>query len=452
VADPIVWQYEVGSSSGGVDELAVDARFAPVAEGSFGVDDDAAPYVRGLAYLPSAPGAAWVPIEGSGSSWRVPCANGCRMRYRYALREAAASLKEPQTAIASSEVLVAPPATWLLRPEAAGGRFRFHVAIEPPWRFATGVHPSPGGPPDTFEGATSDLEDSSFAAFGAFDDATIQSGGVRAEAAIARDLTLSSDDVTRWVKAAVDGLVAYYEHPFVDRVLVIVMPGQAGSSTRGETLGDGGAAVLVRAAGAMTAAATRDDWVMTHELIHVSLPSLSREHAWLSEGIATYVEPMVRARAGLVTPERYWHDLVEGLPQGLPEAGDEGLERTHTWGRTYWGGALFCFVADLTIRERTGNARSLDDVLRGIVASGAHVESHWAIDRFLEAGDRAAGNKVLEELYRDMGLAPGSVDLAGLWQRLGVRIGSGRVTFDDSAPLAAVRRSITQAATGAASH
>jgi hypothetical protein len=50
-----------------------------------------------------------------------------------------------------------------------------------------------------------------------------------------------------------------------------------------------------------------------------------------------------------------------------------------------------------------------------------------------------------------MGLAPGSVDLPQLWRRLGVRTASGRVTFDDSAPLAAVRRSITQAA-GPASH
>jgi hypothetical protein len=443
-----VWQYEVGSALGGVDELVVDARFAPVAEGSFGVDDDAAPYVRSLAYLPAAAGAAWIPVEGAGPSWRVPCASGCRMRYRYALREATTALKEPQTAIASGDVLVAPPATWLLRPEAADGRFRFHVAIAPPWGFASGVRRAPGGAPDTFEGATADLEDSSFAVFGAFDDETIQSGAVQTEVAVARHLALSSADVARWVKTAVDGIVAYYEHPFVDRVLVIVMPGQAGSSTRGETLGDGGPAVLVRAASGMTADATRDDWVMTHELIHVSLPSLGREHAWLSEGIATYVEPIVRARAGLVTPEAYWHDLVEGLPQGLPAAGDEGLERTHTWGRTYWGGALFCFVADLTIRERSGNARSLDDALRGIVASGAHVESHWTIDRFIEAGDRGAGTTVLEELYRDMGLAPGSVDLAQLWQRLGVRLESGRVTFDDGAPLAALRRSITQASAG----
>ncbi len=193
----------------------------------------------------------------------------------------------------------------------------------------------------------------------------------------------------------------------------------------------------------MTAAGTRDDWVVTHELLHVSQPSLGRAHAWLSEGMATYVEPIVRARAGLVTPEKFWGDLVEGLPQGLPGAGDQGLERTQTWGRTYWGGALFCLAADVAIRERTGNARSFDDALRAVVATGADVETYWSIDRFLEVGDRGTGTGVLEELYRSMALAPGTVDLPVMWRRLGVRVEAGRVTFDDNAPLAAVRRALT---------
>jgi predicted metalloprotease with PDZ domain len=181
---------------------------------------------------------------------------------------------------------------------------------------------------------------------------------------------------------------------------------------------------------------------MTHELLHVSLPSLSREHTWLSEGIATYVEPVVRARDGQITAEKFWRDLLDGLPQGLPEAGDEGLERTHTWGRTYWGGSLFCFVADVTLRERTQNARSLDDVLRAVVATGATVESHWEIERFLDVGDRATGLRVLHELYDRMGLAPGTIDLPALWSRLGVIRNGDRVAFDDRAPLALIRRSI----------
>jgi len=440
-ATSVVWDYEAVANHGGIDGLAVEARFAPMAAGALRVDDDAAPFVRDVAY---AKGEAWVGVEAREASWSVPCASGCRVRYRYGLGEAAAKLNDPETAIGTRDVIVAPPATWLLRPDAAGGRFRLHVTIDRPWRFASAMPVPPGAATETFEAPTESLGYSSFAAFGAFDVDAIQRGTLRANVAIAPGLApLSPADVTRWVATAVDGILAYYGRPFVDRVLVIVLPGAPGDPTRGETLGAAGPAVLVRAAPGLTPAALRDDWVVTHELLHVSLPSLGPEHAWLSEGIATYVEPVVRARTGLVTHEVYWRELVEGLPQGLPEAGDRGLERTNTWGRTYWGGALFCFVADIAIREQTRNTRSFDDALRGIVAAGADVEAHWTVERFIEVGDRATGTAALAELYRSMALAPGTIDLASLWQRLGVHVESGKVTFDDRAPLAPIRRAMT---------
>lgn len=45
------------------------------------------------------------------------------------------------------------------------------------------------------------------------------------------------------------------------------------------------------------------------------------------------------------------------IHQGLPQANDRSLDRTHTWARTYWGGALYCLVADVGIREQTDNRR-----------------------------------------------------------------------------------------------
>ena len=38
------------------------------------------------------------------------------------------------------------------------------------------------------------------------------------------------------------------------------------------------------------------------------------------------------------------------------------------WAMTYWGGALFCLLADVEIREKTGNARAHDDALPAINA------------------------------------------------------------------------------------
>src|ERR1700683_5400195 len=47
---------------------------------------------------------------------------------------------------------------------------------------------------------------------------------------------------------------------------------------------------------------------------------------------------------GNVTVAEVWGDMVRYMPQGLPAAGDEGLDHTFTWGRTYWGGALCCLL------------------------------------------------------------------------------------------------------------
>jgi hypothetical protein len=432
-------------------DLRVEATLASASAGAVAVDDDVMPFVHDVEY---AAGSAWLPAAAGNGGWLTPChAAGCRLRYRVALGAAAASIRDVETAWAAGGLVVAPPSAWLLRPAGAGdgvddaARFRFHVSTDG-GGFATGVHPAAGGAPDTYEAPANAIDSVSFAVFGAFHGARVAAGGARLDVAIApQGLSVADADAARWVETAAGALGAYYGRFPVGRTLVVVAPG-GGPVTRGETLGDGGPAIVVRAASAFTGASIADDWVLTHELVHVTLPTLGRAHAWLEEGIATYVEPIARARAGLVPPVRFWRDLVEGLPQGLPGAGDEGLERTHTWGRTYWGGALFCFVADIRIRERTGGARSFDDALRGVIAAGDDVESRWDVARFVDTGDRATGTTVLAELYRELALAPGRTDLAALWTRLGVRVAGGPgapslVGFDDSAPLAAARHAIT---------
>jgi predicted metalloprotease with PDZ domain len=135
------------------------------------------------------------------------------------------------------------------------------------------------------------------------------------------------------------------------------------------------------------------------------------------------------------------------MPHGLPAEGDLGLDRTHTWGRTYWGGALFCLLADVEIRERTQGQRSLDDALKAVLAAGGSISTRWSLGRTLDAADGAVGAPVLRELYARLGPRPASTDLSGLWKRLGLVVHEGRVDFDEGAPLAALRRAITRGPT-----
>ena len=136
-------------------------------------------------------------------------------------------------------------------------------------------------------------------------------------------------------------------------------------------------------------------------------------------------------------------DHLLGL--GEPQAGDHGLDNTHTWGRTYWGGALFSLLADVRIRQQTHNKQGLQDALRGILAAGGNITEDWEIERALAAGDKATGTTVLTDLYRQTRDLPSPVDLAALWKQLGIqRAPDGTIHFDPAAPLADVRVAITR--------
>ena len=153
--------------------------------------------------------------------------------------------------------------------------------------------------------------------------------------------------------------------------------------------------------------------------------------------------PLV-GKDGTVTVQQVWGDMVRDMHQGQPGPGDQGLDGTHTWGRTYWGGAIFCLLADVQIRERTSNRFGLQHALRGILAAGGTIEYDWSIEDAFAAGDAAVKVAVLTELYGQMKDKPVTTDLDQLWKRLGVEASNGSVVFHPDAPLAAVRQSITK--------
>src|SRR6516164_1630999 len=206
-----------------------------------------------------------------------------------------------------------------------------------------------------------------------------------------------------WITKAATAVTNYYQRYPVAVVNITVnlrnRPGTGG----GHASGWNGARIEIAAGRNTTAAQFDDDWVMTHEMVHLAFPSVAEKHHWIEEGLATYVEPVARARVGQLTPEKIWGDMVEGMPNGLPEEGDRGLDETPTWGRTYWGGALFCLFADVAIRERTHNQRSLGDALIGILRAGGNIATAWRIDHVTSVGDAATGVPVLAETYAQMG-------------------------------------------------
>ena len=265
--------------------------------------------------------------------------------------------------------------------------------------------------------------------------------------------------VLEWIRRSADIVTHYYGRFPVQELRIRVQPvsgdGVQGGTTfggaaiGGAAIGRAGGLIRVRVGRDVTASQLVEDWVLVHEMIHLALPDVGEDHAWLSEGISVYVEGISRAQAGNRTVEDVWTEQFHSMPKGLPQAGDRGLDNTHTWGRTYWGGALFCLEADVEIHRRTHNRYGLRDALRAVNRESGGLVSDWPIERVFSTGDKAVGVPVLEELYAKMKDAPMAPDLAVLWRQLGVEAAEPSLRLRDDAPLSDVRKAIMRPAAAA---
>lgn len=169
-------------------------------------------------------------------------------------------------------------------------------------------------------------------------------------------------------------------------------------------------------------------WVPVHEFSHLAMPFIDREDAWLSEGISTYYQEVLRARAGLHSPEDAWTNLEHGFRRGDRDGtgrslADESrdMRRTAAFRRVYWAGAAIALMADVEIRRRSSGARSLDDALEHLnecCASGGRTMSAREAIRQLDQIESGAFGAVagrhlgssdfprLAETYRALGIAP----------------------------------------------
>ena len=272
----------------------------------------------------------------------------------------------------------------------------------------------------------------------------LEIGGAHIEVAVnANFRQLSDAELKQWVHDAADSVTTYYGHFPVSHLVLKISSFDGAGVRSGRTFAKDGGLIMIRVGTETSAGELSQDWMMTHEMVHLAFPSVADEHHWIEEGLSTYIEPIARIQAGHLGAASMWSDLVHDLPKGLPAAGDRGLDHTHTWGRTYWGGALFCFLADIQIRRETKNGKGLQDALRGILDAGGNMEHDWELEDALRVGDRATGTHVLMDLYREMRDKPVETNLDALWQQLGVKLEKDAVRFQEDAELAAIRRAIT---------
>jgi hypothetical protein len=260
------------------------------------------------------------------------------------------------------------------------------------------------------------------------------------------ELALPRERLQRWVDESEALIRETFGALPVAELCVRVQPRGRARGIRDGTTGpqDGGALIEVGVGGAADERALERDWVLVHEMVHLAIPELPPAQHWFEEGAATYLEPFARARGGKQSEQDVWRELTRNYAQGQPRPGEGGLEDTRTWARTYYGGALFCLVADIEIARATHGTKSLRDAFAGTVARGISIRQHSDLEHFAAELDRALGVEVVAALHARWAHTPVQVDLAALWKELGVVREGHAIRFDDSAPLAGWRAGLVR--------
>lgn len=250
-----------------------------------------------------------------------------------------------------------------------------------------------------------------------------------------------TEPLLQWIKRS-EGIVAGYYGRFPISALRVQVVPESGAGVRSGKTWAG--FIRMQVGRDVSAGQLMDDWVLVHEMTHLALPDVGDSQNWFSEGLAVYVEGIARVQAGNRSQQDVFTEQMRQMPKGMPQSGDQGLDHTHTWARTYWGGAMFCFLADVEIHRRTANRMGLQDAMRAVTEASGGLAADWPITRVFAVADAATGTKVFEDLYMQMKDKPVTPDLADLWTKLGVMSDGGTITLHDDAPLAHVRRAIMQ--------
>jgi len=189
------------------------------------------------------------------------------------------------------------------------------------------------------------------------------------------------------------------------------------------------------------------DWTATHEFSHMLIPYISSRDRWLSEGLASYYQNVLRARNGNLTEREAWQKLYEGFQRGedgthggsLAEATRNGWRSTM---RVYWSGAAMMLKADMQLREISGGEQSLDTALMSLSSCCMENGKTWRARDMFKRLDELTGTTIFTGLYQEHVNEDQFPDMRPAWKHLGISTRRDRVRLTEDAPLAAVRISI----------
>lgn len=116
-------------------------------------------------------------------------------------------------------------------------------------------------------------------------------------------------------------------------------------------------------------AALQQDWTVYHEFSHLLIPYQGWGDKWFSEGLASYYQNVIQARAGQLSALQARQKMLAGFNRGvaqnpaphLPLATlSDQMAQYRAYMRVYWSGAWYFLQADIALRQQQ---QSLDMAL-----------------------------------------------------------------------------------------
>ena len=435
-------RYDAELAESGRNLLTVELRCSGRLQGFRAVETLAARHILDLSTL------GGEPLSREGSTWllegRLP-----EVRYQIDLDALANDARDFDVALRVGGSLVTPASSWLLQPEPVpiGAPLSLHVSVPPGTSFVTALKPAAAS---AWQLEAHELRVATYTVFGKFQHDKLElrgQNGARALLEVVKldgRVELEHETLLEWMRDAATAVGDFWAGFPVPRALVVVIPVPDRSGVLfGKVLPEsapGVAIVLGEQPGRLRE--LYRDWILVHELFHLGFPSFANEGKWLDEGLATYYEPIIRARAGWRSEHEVWTEFVRDMPQGLEAVEKLGLESGKGFRQIYWSGAIVSLLADVAARRASGGRRGLEHGLRALLAAGGHASEVWDLEQAIAVIDRELGSPILKRLNAEHSARGKPVGLDRLFAELGVVRVAGGVRLDDSAPLASVRRAI----------
>jgi hypothetical protein len=260
-------------------------------------------------------------------------------------------------------------------------------------------------------GASYFLDESAFftdayGVFGSFDSQVFSVAGTSIDVARLGPRP-TDEDVRRWLGRAVQA-TASVGNRFPRKHLhfvIVPVPEASEQVVFGMLRRGGGSSILLLPSQGATVRELETDWVAIHELSHLWLPRLYSQDRWLSEGIATYLQEVLRAQCGLQSSKRAWTRLREGFERGRRSgtgrqlaSESRNMNRTGAYHRVYWAGAAFALEADLLLRKNSNGEMTLLRALSDAQEVWGAQARPMNASVLLDALDDASGAGFLAEL------------------------------------------------------